>query len=194
MDYETLGTEYAHRFGGEVRQVEDSADAFVLTGLAAVFNQWAEIGPFRERIAPGAFREALKTSDVRLLVNHAGLPFARTTSGTMDLRETDKGLEMEARLSKADPEVRALVPKIERGDLSQFSFAFDVGSAGQSWDGDERTISQFSELFDVSLVTFPAFEATKVTALRSWQRYQRSMGVTNERLTALRRAMLIRYW
>ena len=197
MDYEKNKIEYRHSFGGEVRSLHPDVDAdtITLTGLAAVFNKWAEIGPgFRERIRPGAFAKALKTSDVRLLVNHEGLPLARTSSGTMKLTETRQGLEMEAKLDRADPDVRALIPKIERGDLSQFSFAFDVAPDGQEFKGEERTITEFSEIFDVSLVTFPAFETTKITALRSREIHAAKLAMDDVQTTRLREVLLRQYW
>ena len=171
MDYDSERIEHFHLFGGEVRGIEKRADGddLTLTGTAAVFDQWADLGMFRERIAQGAFSKALPTSDVRLLVNHEGLPLARTSSGTMTLKETKDGLELRASLDPSDPDVRAIVPKIERGDLSQFSFAFSLAKDGQEWKGDDRTLTEFKEIFDVSLVTFPAYEQTKVAALRSVQ-------------------------
>ena len=195
MDYDKNEIEHFHVFGGECRVSDDGGgDDFILEGLAAVFDQWAELGPFRERIRPGAFDAALPTSDVRLLVNHEGLPLARTTSGTLDLTATSKGLEMRARLSKRDPDVLALIPKIERGDLSQFSFAFDVGSDGQDFVGNDRTITSFAEIFDVSLVTFPAFEKTKITALRMIQKYHRGLAEDDVNASRLREELLRRYW
>ena len=193
MDYEKNKIEYRHSFGGEVRSLhaDDDADTIKLTGLAAVFDTWAEIGPgLRERIRPGAFAKALPTSDVRLLVNHEGLPLARTSSGTMKLFETRQGLEMEANLDRADPDVRALIPKIERGDLSQFSFAFDVASDGQEFKGEERTITEFREIFDVSLVTFPAFESTRITALRSRELHDAEQALHDFQASRLRETLL----
>ena len=194
MNYEADGVEFGHVVHGEVRALKAVGEEVTLTGVAAVFDKWAQIGPIRERIAPGAFKAALKSSDVRLLVNHEGLPLARTTSGTMELRETDRGLEMEARLDRADPDVRALIPKIERGDLSQFSFAFDVTEAGQTWDGMDRTIRSFSEIFDVSLVTFPAFESTKVTGLRSLKKFGLDVAVSDQQLSRLREVVTQSYF
>ena len=196
MDYDKNRIEYRHSFGGEVRGLhgDDDADTITLTGLAAVFDKWADLGHFRERIRPGAFAKALKTSDVRLLVNHEGLPLARTSSGTMKLTETKQGLEMEAKLDRADPDVRALIPKIERGDLSQFSFAFDVASDGQEFKGEERTITEFSEIFDVSLVTFPAFETTKITALRSRELFDADRAMHDVQTTRLREVLMRQYW
>ncbi len=79
----------------ETRQAEDGT--MRLSGYAAVFNDSSVPLPFVERIAPGAFRKTLtETPDVRLLINHEGLPLARTKNGTLTLREDERGLWMDA--------------------------------------------------------------------------------------------------
>ena len=191
MDYNKLeGIEWRHRFGGEVRSIEERDDDIVLEAMAAVFNQWTELGDLRERIAPGAFENALPTSDVRFLVNHDGLPLARTTSGTLKLAETEEGLFMRALLARRDPDVRALVPKIERGDLNQFSFAFRVAPEGQKWEGRDRTITEFAEIYDTSIVTAPAYEEAKLIALRSLELHARGVVETDVAESRLRRALI----
>ena len=75
----------------EARQSEDGT--MRLSGYAAVFNDSSVPLPFKESIAPGAFRKTLmETPDVRLLINHEGLPLARTKNGTLTLTEDDRGL------------------------------------------------------------------------------------------------------
>lgn len=149
---------------------EGDAKVPVLRGYAAVFNTLSkDLGGFREQIIPGAFAESL-TSDVRLLVNHGGLPLARTASGTLKLAEDERGLIVEARLDPNDPDIAKLVPKIKRGDVTQMSFGFSVKPGGQNWarndDGVTVRTLKAVRLFDVSVVTFPAYPNTEV-ALRS---------------------------
>jgi HK97 family phage prohead protease len=86
---------------------------------------------------PGAFAATLaKKPDVRLLINHDGLPLARTTSGTLKLREDKRGLHFEAELDATDPDVQRILPKVQRGDLSQMSFAFrTIKDAWRTEDG-----------------------------------------------------------
>jgi len=82
----------------EARQAEDGT--MRLSGYAAVFNDSSVPLPFKESIAPGAFRKTLsETPDVRLLINHSGLPLARTKNGTLTLTEDDRGLYMDATTS-----------------------------------------------------------------------------------------------
>jgi len=119
----------------------------------------------RKKIAPGAFRKTLtETPDVRLLVNHEGLPLARTKNGTLRLYEDEVGLRFEADLPDTQ-QAKDLYALIERGDVDQMSFAFRV--IRQKWNPDrtERTLTEVSLADgDVSVVTYPAYPATSVEA------------------------------
>ena len=150
-----------------------------LRGHAAVFNQLSEdLGGFREQITPGAFVEAIEKDDVRLLINHDGLPLARNRSGTLRLAEDARGLAIEADLDESDPDVQRLLPKLARGDVSQMSFSFSVKPAGQDWakDDEGRTVRTLKKLrlFDVSVVTYPAYPQTDIAVreLRAWEKSQ----------------------
>lgn len=158
---------------GNPAEVRAEGETIKVSGYAAVFNEEADIaGMFRERIAPGAFREAIGRDDVVFLVNHDGLPMARTRSGTLTLREDSRGLYIESELDPEDPDVRAIVPKMKRGDLDKMSFAFMPTK--QEWDDSGeiplRTITE-AQLFDVSIVTNPAYEGTDI-GLRSLERHR----------------------
>lgn len=151
--------------GGIPAEIRQDGDGSVrVSGHAAVFDQEADIGGmFREKIAPGAFANAIGRDDVVLLVNHEGLPLARTRSGTLKLEEDDIGLRIESELDANDPDVRAVEPKMRRGDLDKMSFAFRA--VRQEFDDTQdpplRTIHEV-ELFDVSIVTTPAFDGTDI--------------------------------
>jgi HK97 family phage prohead protease len=147
----------------ETRQAEDGT--MRLSGYAAVFNDSSVPLPFVERIAPGAFRKTLtETPDVRLLINHEGLPLARTKNGTLTLREDERGLFMDAVIADTQ-EGRDLYTLVQRGDLDQMSFAFRV--IRQKWN-EQRTERLLTELSladgDVSVVTYPAYPTTTVEA------------------------------
>ena len=160
-----------------------------VSGHAAVFNERADIGGlFFEQIAPGAFADAVGRDDVVFLVNHAGLPLARTRSGTLTIREDDRGLYMETELDADDPDVRAITTKMARGDLDKMSFAFiaEVAEWDDSGDIPIRTIKQAS-LFDVSIVTNPAYSGTDI-GLRSLQAYRNSNQPRNQNMR-LKRAL-----
>jgi HK97 family phage prohead protease len=147
----------------EARQAEDGT--MTLRGYAAVFNDASVPLPFIETIAPGAFRKTLsETPDVRLLINHSGLPLARTKNGTLTLTEDDRGLYMDAQIADTN-EGRDLYKLVERGDVDQMSFAFRVIRQKWSEDRTTRTLTEVSLADgDVSVVTYPAYPTTTVEA------------------------------
>ena len=162
------------RRGVPVEIREDDGEIRV-SGYAAVFDEETNIGGmFTEVIKRGAFAEAVSRDDVVFLINHDGLPLARTRSGTLKLREDDKGLFMEATLDGTDPDVRSIVPKMKRGDLDKMSFAFmpTVQSWDETSDTPKRSIEK-AELFDVSIVTSPAYQGTDI-GLRSLDAHRQS--------------------
>lgn len=145
-------------------EIRAEGDTLRVEGYAAVFNQEADIaGYFREVIAPGAFKDAIGRDDVVFLINHVGLPLARTRSGTLDLSEDDHGLKMSTTLDPEDPDVKSIVGKMKRGDLDKMSFAFypEVEEWDDTGDLPLRTIKRAS-LFDVSIVTTPAYDGTEI--------------------------------
>ena len=146
-------------FNIETRTEKREDGSTTITGHAAVFNQMSsDLGGFREIIAPNAFENVL-TDDVRALVNHdPNLLLARTTSGTLNLSQTNEGLQY----SFDVPDTtygRDLIISMERGDITQSSFAFTIEE--DSWesteDGEIRTINKVKNLYDVSPVTYPAY-------------------------------------
>lgn len=172
---------------GKPVEIRADGETIKVSGYAAVFNEEADIGGmFREVIAPGAFRDAIGRDDVVFLVNHAGLPMARTRSGTLTLREDDRGLYMETELDPEDPDVRAIVPKMKRGDLDKMSFAFypDVQEWDDSGETPLRTIRQ-AQLSDVSIVTNPAYDGTDI-GLRSLQEHRQAKQESERKATVTR--------
>jgi HK97 family phage prohead protease len=146
-----------------------------IVGHAAVFNSLSEdFGGWREQIAPGAFKKAIKTDDVRALFNHdANYVIGRNKAGTLRMAEDDTGLSIE--IDPPDTQwARDLVTSMERGDINQMSFGFSVDRDGQKWDesedGDVRTIKKVSRLYDVSPVTFPAYTQTDA-AMREFRNF-----------------------
>jgi HK97 family phage prohead protease len=156
-------------------KVEKRADGRKkISGFAAVFDKLSEdLGNFRERIAPGAFREALKNSDTRALYNHnADMVLGRESANTLRLEERAKGLWMEI-IPPDTSFARDLIKSIERKDIKEQSFSFQV--AEDSWEHLDtpdreaiRTITKIANLFDVGPVTYPAYPQTSA-ALRSME-------------------------
>lgn len=153
--------------GGHVEARAVEGEPTKLSGYAAVFNSVTEIaGLFREQIAPGAFADAANRDDVRALFNHdANFVLGRTTSGTLSLSEDATGL----RYDVTPPNTtwaNDLMVSVQRGDISQSSFAFSVDDEKWEYPKGEtpmRTIRK-ATLYDVSPVTYPAYTDTSVSA------------------------------
>ena len=150
-------------------------DKPTVVGYGAVFNSMSnDLGGFREFIAPNAFEGRLE-DDVRFLINHdANLILARTTNGTLRLSVDEKGLRYEADMPNTST-ARDLMELLKNGTISQSSFAFTVEE--DSWEVKDgmniRTIDKVSQLYDVSSVTYPAYNsASSSVALRSMKEWQ----------------------
>ena len=150
-------------------RIEGDDEAKKLVGYAAKFNKWSEkLYWFREKIAPGAFADALKTSDVRALKNHdPNLILGRSASGTLRLEENKVGLKFEIDIPDTNTG-RDTAEEVRRGDITGCSFAFVVEEDSWKYDTDdgvdERTIIKVKQLFDVGPVTYPAYPDTSVAA------------------------------
>lgn len=145
----------------ETREAESKA----IVGHAAVFNKLSvDLWGFREKIAPGAFSDAVKEDDVRALFNHnPDYILGRNKAGTLRMAEDDKGLAIE--IDPPDTQVaRDLMVSIGRGDITQMSFAFSLVMDEWDYTDRERPVRTLKKvkLYDVSPVTYPAYEDTDV--------------------------------
>lgn len=149
----------------ELRADVEPGQAPMIRGYAAVFDQLSEeLGGFREKIQRGAFAANLAGADVRALFNHdPNLVLGRTKSGTLRLQEDIHGLRIE--IDPPDTQAaRDLMTSMQRGDIDQMSFGFQV--IRDHWETDPegkvtRTLLDV-RLFDVSPVTYPAYPQTQV--------------------------------
>lgn len=143
----------------------------IISGYAAVFNQVAHIGRwyrYKEQIASGAFEGCNYDKCVACFNHDTDHLLARFSSGTLKLSVDEVGLRFEFEVPNTTVG-NDMYELVKRGDISQCSFAFVV--AEESWKYDEqndendlRTIEKIAELWDVSLVTYPAYEGTSVDA------------------------------
>lgn len=169
MSQSTREVRAARLDAAEVRATdqEDGPGTLEFTGHAAVFDSRTWIGPPRwgwhEEIARDAFSDVLE-DDAAFLVNHdPNILLARNPS-TVDLAQDATGLRTDARWDAADPEAIMWAGRVRRGDITQMSFAFEI--AEERWsetdDGsaEVRTIVKVRRLWDVSLVTYPAYPST----------------------------------
>jgi uncharacterized protein len=182
----------------EVRQQEDGPD--LICGYAAVYYDGTPDSEYRlwdgavERIAPGAFNEAL-TGDVRGLFNHdPSLALGRTAAGTMRLTADDVGLRYEIAMPDTST-ARDVLELVRRGDVTGSSFSFDIRQEDDHWAHEDgrrvRTLKRV-QVYDVGPVTFPAYAGTTayarsedVAALR--QEMDRMDKELQERLAAVQR-------
>lgn len=160
----------------EIRQVrsiqtnfttrEDSND-LIIEGYFAVFNSNYEImSGMSESVAPGAFKNTL-ADDIRALVNHdTTLVLGRTSAHTLELREDEHGLWGRIVINPNDSDAVNLYERVKRGDVSQCSFGFDILSEETEFsdNGDVHWTIKEVKLYEVSCVTFPAYEQTNIDA------------------------------
>lgn len=163
-DYIPEGAE--RRFYSSPLEVRKAEDKEYFRGTAVVFNSPTNLGWYTEEIRDGAFDEAMD-EDVRALFNHdPDVILGRNKSGTLTLTADKTGVHYEVEYNSNDPDHVRVMEKVKRGDVSQSSFAFTV--ADDEWskrDGaDFRTITKIRRWFDVSPVTYPAYQDTTVAA------------------------------
>ena len=154
-------------------ELREEGDSNVVVGYASVFNTLSnDLGNFKEIISKEAFEGRLN-DDVRFLINHEGLPLSRTTNGTLKLTTDETGLRYEAQVANTSTG-RDLLELMRNGTINQSSFAFVVDD--DSWEVKDgvniRTINKVSRLYDVSAVTYPAYEEASV-ALRSMDEWKK---------------------
>lgn len=161
-------------FEFEVRAEQDDEKGDYLTGQAIVYNEKTNLGWYDEIIADGALADT-DLKDVRFLVNHNTdmIPLARSrnnnTNSTMQLEVVPgAGLSIRVNLdTENNAEAKSLYSAVKRGDISGMSFMFTVDK--DTWEDVDtehptRTITGISKVFEVSAVTFPAYEATSIQA------------------------------
>lgn len=166
-------TKEIRAFNFEVRAEENDEHGHFLTGRPIVYDSKTDLGWYIEIIAKDALAKT-DLRDVRFLINHNTdmIPLARsrnnTTNSTMQMLVDDDGMGIRVDLdTENNAEAKSLYSAVNRGDITGMSFMFTVDA--DSWDDIEsdhptRTIREIGRVFEVSAVTFPAYEATSITA------------------------------
>ena len=145
-------------------EIRAEGDGMTFTGYASVFNSPSEdLGGFIEYVAPGAFKRSLQSrNEVKLLWNHdSGEPLASLRGGTMQLVEDEQGLKVTAKLPNTS-RGRDVAELLRTKVIDSMSFGFNVIKDTWSRDGQTRTLESV-RLFEVSVVSFPAYGATTAT-------------------------------
>lgn len=165
---------FKRNYNFEIRANEDKENKnYTLTGRPIVYNSKTDLGYFDEVIESGALDKA-DLKDVRFLVNHdtSKIPLARATeknkNSTMRFSVDKNGMEISVELDvENNSEARALYSAVQRGDITGMSFMFTID--GEEWENLEsehptRHIKSIGQVFEVSAVTFPAYEASEISA------------------------------
>lgn len=154
----SIASNFKTREDGEEKRIE---------GYFAVFNSVYEITPdMTESVAEGAFSKTLD-GDVRALIDHETMyVLGRNQAGTLELREDDKGLWGSILINPNDQDAMNLYSRVERGDVNQCSFGFEILSEETDFRNDGTVHFTITEvrLHEVSVCTFPAYAETSVQA------------------------------
>lgn len=160
-----------HRcFNYEVRQSSDNENS--IESYAAVYDEWSQnLGGFREIIRPGTFTKTIIENDIRALINHdPNLIIGRNKSNTLELFDDPKGLKYRVELPDTSY-AKDLKSSVKRGDISQNSFGFLTIKdrwGTETFNGVQLAARELFEvkLFDVSPVSFPAYEQAEGIKIR----------------------------
>ena len=149
-------------------RTRDDGDDLIIEGYFAVFDSpYVLWDGATEIVKPGAFAGCL-SSDIRALIDHdTRLGLGRTKAGTLTLREDARGLYGTIKINRDDADAMSLYARVQRGDVDQCSFGFDIeeetfvdlGGGQCRWE-----INKVNPLYEVSVVTYPAYEETAVKA------------------------------
>ena len=161
------------KFDFEVRAKRDETHGTYLEGTPIVYDAWTDLGWYDEQIQRGAL-DNTDLTDVRFLINHNTdmIPLARSRNNnensTMQMTVDEGGMNIRVNLDvENNSDARSLYSAVERGDIDGMSFMFVVD--GELWEEEEsdhprRTITDIEKVFEVSAVTFPAYEQTSISA------------------------------
>lgn len=155
----------------ETRSDDGTDRVLRLNGYAVLFDTPSEpMGRVIETIAPTAFDDVLADEelDVRFQSEHAGLALARTGNGTLRIMKDSRGLYFEVDLNPNVVAARDLYYLVERGDITQMSFGFTIGDEQVVEQGDMlmARIVKVARLWELSAVTFPAYDDTTVSVVQ----------------------------
>lgn len=160
-------------FAFDVHADQNEEHGHFLSGMPIVFNARTNLGMYDEIISPEALANT-DLRDVRFLINHNTdmIPLARSRNNnensTMQMSVGAEGMEIRVDLdTENNAEAKSLYSAVNRGDISGMSFMFMVDE--DKWeqidtDHPTRTILAISKVYEVSAVTFPAYEQTSIQA------------------------------
>lgn len=169
----------------------DNGESQVISGYAAVFNSPTELWEgLNEVIMPGAFSRTLSSSDVRCLFDHDwSKVLGRTKANTLRLEEDERGLKFEVDLPNTSI-ANDLRESMARGDINQCSFGFIPTDEQWDYNADPvlRTVHEV-DLFEVSIVSLPAYEDAEASLVRSKQDVQEDIEARKQLINQINEAL-----
>lgn len=152
---------------GQLDNNQEATDKKIISGYFIVFDTETELYPgVREEVSPDAL-VGVDLSDVKALIDHdTAKVLGRTKANTLSLSVDSKGLYGEIIVNESDQEAMNLYSRVQRGDVDQCSFGFEILNEEmiQNSDGTVKFIIKSINLYEVSVVTFPAYQETAVEA------------------------------
>ena len=152
---------------GQLDNSQEATDKKIISGYFIVFDTETELYPgVREEVSPDAL-VGVDLSDVKALIDHdTAKVLGRTKANTLSLSVDSKGLYGEIIVNESDQEAMNLYSRVQRGDVDQCSFGFEILNEEmiQNSDGTVKFIIKSINLYEVSVVTFPAYQETAVEA------------------------------
>ena len=152
---------------GQLDNTQETTDSKIISGYFIVFDTETELYPgVREEVSPDAL-VGVDLSDVKALIDHdTAKVLGRTKANTLSLSVDSKGLYGEIIVNESDQEAMNLYSRVQRGDVDQCSFGFEILNEEmiQNSDGTVKFIIKSINLYEVSVVTFPAYQDTAVEA------------------------------
>ena len=167
-------------------RAEGDVDKFI-EGYFIVYNRETELWPgYFEQVAPEAIDNTLG-NDIRALINHdSTLVLGRNKAGTLELKSDGHGLWGSVKINTNDTDAMNLYERVSRQDVSQCSFGFNIRDEEDEWrdDGTIHTTLKDIDLWETSIVTFPAYEETGVQARKKdiEQQRERQLDVRRKKL------------
>lgn len=152
---------------GQLDNNQEATDKKIISGYFIVFDTETELYTgVREEVSPDAL-VGVDLSDVKALIDHdTAKVLGRTKANTLSLSVDSKGLYGEIIVNESDQEAMNLYSRVQRGDVDQCSFGFEILNEEmiQNSDGTVKFIIKSINLYEVSVVTFPAYQETAVEA------------------------------
>lgn len=167
MENKEIGKRQIRAFPTSFETRSDEDGNQYIEGYFSVFNSVYDMGQgMSESIAPHAFDDTL-SDDIRCLTNHdTRLVLGRTSAHTFELRQDEHGLWGRVLINPKDSDAMNTKARVDRGDVNQASFGFDILQEDTEIreDGSVHWTIRKVKLYECSVVTFPAYTETNLSA------------------------------